>query len=278
MMKLRPPATYQGGKSRLAEAISELIHVPGDAIFCDLCCGSGAVSLAMMESGIPPGRIVMVDKGPWGAFWEAVGGGHFNCDRLKSIIAGMPNDPSEIKGHLEGMASRPLGEDSVYTFLLLQAGSFGGKAVGLRDGRWIAHGFRSYWTPKPGCNRKSPVNPMMPMPVTLLARVQEIVRRCKGLAGTASDVTDFRPPERAVVYIDPPYKDTTDYAEGGLDVAGIARGMGCPCYVSEARPVGDCSLLLSAGRRKGGISGKRSKVNEEWLSAFNAPPMRLITR
>lgn len=42
--------------------------------------------------------------------------------------------------------------------------------------------------------------------------------------------------------------------------------------------MGDCSLLLSAGRRKGGISGKRAaKASEEWLSAFNTPLMRLAT-
>ena len=281
---LTAPATYQGGKSRLAKAISELIQVPDDAIFCDLCCGSGAISLAMMESSIPPERIVMVDKGPWGDFWRAVGDGSFDCGRLESVISQLPTDLPDTKRRLEEMAAEPPNKDAIYVFLVLQAGSFGGKAIGIHEDHWVScngskPSFRAYWTPKPGCNRKSPVNPMMPMPATLLARAREIVRRCKGLAGTASDITDFNPPKSAVVYIDPPYKGTTDYAEGGLDVVSVARSLGCPCYVSEVRPLSDCSLLLSAGRRKGGISGKRStKANEEWLSAFNAPPIRLVTR
>ena len=282
-IRLAPPAlvapvTYQGGKSRLAAAISGLIRVPAGTFFCDLCCGSGAISLAMVEAGLPPEMLIMVDRGPWGAFWRAVGSGEFDCGRLESVAAWLPDDPSEVKGRLEEIASRPADGDAVYVFLLLQAGSFGGKAVGLRGGRWITHGFRSYWTPRPGCNRKSPVNPMMPMPATILARMREIVRRCSGLLGLVADVAGFAPPEPAVAYIDPPYEGTTDYADGGLDAAAVARGLGCPCYVSEGRALGDCSLLLSAGRRKGGISGKRAaKASEEWLSAFNAPLMRLAT-
>lgn len=276
--RLAAPVTYQGGKGRLAAAISELIHVPDGDIFCDLCCGSGAVSLAMLDAGLSPERLVMVDKGPWGDFWAAVGEGAFDCDRLESIVAEMPDDPSEIKNHLEDLASRPVDKDSIYTFLLLQAGAFGGKAVGVRDSRWVTHGFRARWTPKPGCNRKSPVNPMMPMPATILVRMREIVRRCQGLVGLCGDVADFTPMVPAVCYIDPPYEGTTDYVGGELDVVVVAKGLGRPCYVSEGRALGNCSLLLAGGRRKGGISGKRStKANEEWLSAFNAPLMRLVT-
>ena len=277
--RLVPPVTYQGGKGRLAAAIARLIPVPDGATFCDLCCGSGAVSLAMLEAGLPPDRLAMVDIGPWGAFWAAIGDGTFDCGRLEEAVARLPEDPAGIKTALEELALGPAdGDGSVYAFLLLQAGSFGGKAVGRRGGRWVTHGFRPLWTPKPGCSRKSPVNPMMPMPGTLLARARELARRCAGLSGAEADAVGFRPPLWAVAYIDPPYGGTTRYAgAAGLDAVAVARGLGCPCYVSEARPFGGCSLLLSRGRAKGGISGGRGRANEEWLSAFNAPPLRLET-
>jgi len=55
---LVPPATYQGGKARLAARIAAAIRLPPSVTFCDLCCGSGAVSLAMVEAGLPPDRLV----------------------------------------------------------------------------------------------------------------------------------------------------------------------------------------------------------------------------
>lgn len=270
------PVTYQGGKSRLSKAISKLIQLPASAVFCDLCCGSGAVSLAIVEAGLPPDRLIMLDKGPWGDFWRTIGDGSFDCDRLESIIAELPSAEG-IKEKLGEMALRPVDGDSVYIFLLLQAGSFGGKAIGQCNGKWVTHGFRSLWMPKEGCNRKSHVNPMMPMPDTILARVREISRRCRGATGLTMDVADFVTPAQAVVYVDPPYEGTTDYVGGQLDILAVAEGLECPCYISEAKPIGDCSLLLSSGRQKGGISGKRStKANEEWLSAFNTH-MRITT-
>ena len=60
-----PPVTYQGGKGRLAAAIVDAMRVPADATFVDICCGSGAVTLALLDSGHDPGRIVMIDQGPW---------------------------------------------------------------------------------------------------------------------------------------------------------------------------------------------------------------------
>jgi len=216
---------------------------------------------------------MMIRGAPWGDFWREIGHRTLNVAGLAGIVSGLP-DAGGIKGALDAMASEPPGEDYVLRFLLLQAGSFGGKAVGMRGGRWVTHGFRSYWVPGPHHNRRTPVNPMMPMPGTLLARVREIAERCEGLTGMSADVRSFSPPPAAVAYIDPPYGGTTDYSGGPpLDVSRIAEGLGCPCYVSEARPLSDNAVLLSAGRRKGGISGRRAGANEEWLSAFNAPAL-----
>src|SRR5208282_995667 len=63
--KFLPPVTYQGGKGRLATEIVERMGLPVAGRFYDLCCGSGAVSVAAVERGQSPERITMVDLGPW---------------------------------------------------------------------------------------------------------------------------------------------------------------------------------------------------------------------
>ena len=64
-MKVRPPATYQGGKQRLAEQIVAIVqsewHRRTYSDFADLCCGSGAVAIAARLDGIPAASIIMID-------------------------------------------------------------------------------------------------------------------------------------------------------------------------------------------------------------------------
>ena len=66
----------------------------------------------------------------------------------------------------------------VYDYLLLQAGAFGSKWIGIEGNKWTNNTFRSYWLPTETSNRKSPVNPMMPLPNTLYERVFNIVDIC----------------------------------------------------------------------------------------------------
>ena len=263
------PTSYQGGKHRIADAILDHIHLPPGGVFCDLCCGSGAVSLALMKRGFAPRNIIMVDNGPYGDFWRAVAGGAFDLGRLDRHLRQMPSDPRAIRAYLKQLSREPINDDSVYVFLLLQAGSFGGKAIGQKGGRWTNTSFRAFWEPKPGCNRKSHVNPMMPMPGTLRERVAEIVSNCAGLRAFRADVRTFSIPDNAVVYIDPPYEGTAAYAQHTLDIRAFVQGLTVPCYVSEVVPLTEDALLISNGRSKGGISGKRRSAHQEWLSRFN---------
>ena len=84
IVKLLPPCAYQGGKQRLANQICDIIEERegSDFVFYDLCCGSGAVSLEMINRGH---SVVMIDKGPFGAVWEKVGNGDFKIDELKYL-------------------------------------------------------------------------------------------------------------------------------------------------------------------------------------------------
>lgn len=54
--KLIPPCTYQGGKQRYAKQIVDIMfkenNICENTKFYDLCCGSGAITLEIINRGI----------------------------------------------------------------------------------------------------------------------------------------------------------------------------------------------------------------------------------
>ena len=244
-----PPVTYQGGKQRLAAEIIKKMAVPPDYTFYDFCCGSGAISLALVESGHDPKRIVMVDQGPWGLFWQAIGNGAFDPIRFKEWCTFLPFDPKDIKRRIEVLHKQtPPSADIPYIFLLLQAAAIGGKAVSLENGRWKrGAGYRDYWLPTATSSRRSHVNPMMPMPDTICERVSEIAVRMRGVRGfcvdaATVDVTDAN----SVVYIDPQYEGTTGYPYS-IRAVDVAKKVRCVAWVSEGKKLSDDAVCLSTG-------------------------------
>jgi len=270
MNGLVAPIAYQGGKQRIAATILDLISPSSNQHFYDLCCGSGAVSMELVNRGHDVHKITMLDKSPWGMFWHMIGNGSFDLEKFKWHIQQLPKDLSLVKGHLKNLSRNPAAhDDAVYVFLLLQAGSFGGKAIWIADGKWKTHGFRSYWMPTATSNRKHPVNPMMPLPDTLLERVEIVSQRMRGVNGIHADINQICPNSDGVTYIDPPYNGTTFYGYT-FDVVAYAKNVRNKCYVSEGKPLSDVAHLISSGRKKGGISGERKvSPNEEWLSEFS---------
>lgn len=259
-VKLLPPCSYQGGKQRLAVQICDIIcsRESSDFIFYDLCCGSGAVSLEMLNRGY---SVIMVDKGPFGSVWESIGNKEFNIDIFKREIEKLP-DVSEIQGYLKELSNRPIDKDLfIYHYLLLQAGAFGSKQIWVKDEKWCNNTFRSYWLPTETSNRKSPVNPMMPMPETLYSRVCEILPYYEKIKGYNIDIFDSidiikKDNRRKVIYIDPPYKNTTGYFET-FDIYGVLKELkGEIVYISEGCLLDNCdSIVLSEGRSKGNVNG-----------------------
>jgi hypothetical protein len=224
------------------------------------------VSIAAVNAGVTPSQITMVDAGPWGLIWQSIGDGSFDLDRFRQVLQTVPKEPWLIQAHMENLARQPaIGTDNPYVFLLLQASSFGGKALWIKDGRWRNTSFRSYWLPTATSNRRSPVNPMMPMPPELLRRVEKAVATMRGVRGIHGDLGQLpRPIASTVVYIDPPYKGTTAYGHE-VDAMVQAKRLG-GAWISEGQALSEKALLLSAGRAKGGISHERGAANEEWLS------------
>ena len=157
-------------------------------------------------------------------------------------------------------------------YLLLQASSFGGKQIYDQGNKFGNTSFRSYWLPTETSSRRSPVNPMMPMPNTLLKRVVSIVDNMQAIKATHAyaeyiDFSKIVSDKELVVYIDPPYKGTTGYKDD-IDLQKIinnAKAVDATVYVSEYYNLSDNFMILSE-TTKGGISGNRKGNMTEYLS------------
>lgn len=283
MSKLIPPCSYQGGKQRLSKQIVDIIYkdslINEDTKFYDLCCGSGAISIEMINRGFYDSNITMVDASPWGLFYKGVGDLTFSPDVFKIYIDDIPKDITKIKSYASEMLKLPANdgffENMVYKFLILQSCAFGSTATWVEGNEWRkAGGLRNYWLPTKTSNRKSPVNPMMPMPNTLFERVENICANMDNVKGVYGDVNNITIEEGSIVYLDPPYKNTQCYGytldcEEYIDKLKKIRNL--KIYVSEGFKFDDSdkSTLLSKGRSKGNINGKLTKEPiEEWLNIY----------
>lgn len=277
---LRVACSYQGGKQRVAGEIVDKLLEPSlsnnqDTKFYDLCCGSGAITIELISRGIQPSHITMLDLSPWGAFWDAVGRKAFDMARFAELIDSVPSDKRLVKSFLTDLAKMPVGEDEAMVYPLLQAGSFGGKQIWNANGRWQNAFFRDYWEPTPNSIRRSPANPLQPSAKNLYRRVERIVEDCAGLECLRTDVSSVSElvlSRDSVVYIDPPYRNSTGYGFGfDLDtfIGAFRVSHDAPLFVSEGRPLTTDSTRLAFDGAKGGISGSKSGKHEEWLTRFD---------
>lgn len=278
--KLVPPCSYQGGKQRLAKQIVDVIfeqnEINENINFYDLCCGSGAITLELINRGINPKNITMVDASMWGKLWEAIANDKFKLDVFKNEIDKLPEINSINKYLKEINNNKVIKELDIYHFLLQQAGSFGSKYIDSNGDNWLNATFRNYWTPTKTSNRRSPVNPMMPMPNTLFQRMELIVNNISGdikaIHSKIEDI-DWCFDNNSIVYIDPPYKNTSGYNYDFDYEDFIVNNRDADIYVSEGYKMefSDDAILLSKGRTKGNINGDvKKKPVEEWLNIFES--------
>lgn len=280
--KLKPPMSFQGGKQRVAKTLVD--YIKGDISntnYIDLCCGSGAVSIELVNQGVPPSNITMVDSSDWGLFWWQISNGSFDLCWFEDIVAEIPKDKFLIKPHLESIAKERFDTecDHIPYWLALQAGSFGGKHIWTEDGKFCNASFRNYWQPTETSSRRSPVNPMMPMPDTLLKQVKSLIVPMSPVKVFYDKVEnlDFeyydkhvRTEDNVVVFIDPPYKGTTGYGcdldyEGWLDSLNLPSNYSV--WVTDYATHSDEYYILSK-TNKGGISGNGNKSRQEILSKY----------
>ncbi|MGE8306052.1 MAG: hypothetical protein ACN6PW_16510 [Pseudomonas kermanshahensis] len=275
--QLRVPCAYQGGKQRVAgQIVDALLQASPEpnSQFYELCCGSAAISIELVNRGVDPSRIWMLDISSWGSFWSAIGDGTFDMDVFDRFLSELPSDKRDFKAHMLALSALPVDEHEVELYPILQASSFGGKQIWHNGERWANACFRDYWEPTATSIRRSPANPMQPSPVELRRRVEALVKGMKGVTCFRRDimtVLNAPLPSNAVVYVDPPYKSTTGYGFG-FDITSFIKNFRdlneVPLFVSEGVPLNENALMLTFGGAKGGISGVRTGKHQEWLSRF----------
>lgn len=275
--QMRVPCAFQGGKQRVAAQIADFLleAAPGpDSLFYDLCCGSAAVSIELVNRGIESSRIMMLDISSWGSFWSAIGSGTFNMDAFDQFLSELPSDKRDFKAHMSALAALPVGDHEAELYPLLQACSFGGKQIWRNGEHWVNACFRDYWEPTATSIRRSPANPMQPSPTELRRRVGTLVNGMKGVTCLKMDIMTFLNdpfPSNAVVYVDPPYQSTTGYGFG-FNLSSFTNRFReinqAPLFVSEGVPLSNNAIMLTFGGANGGISGVRKKKHQEWLSRF----------
>ena len=275
--KLRVPCAYQGGKQRVAsQIVDELLYSASssDSTYYDLCCGSGAISIELVNRGIDPSRIVMLDLSSWGTFWAAIGENSFDMQLFDQILSQIPTDKRLVKSFMQSLSKDSSGIPEAELYPILQSASFGGKQIWRENNKWVNAFFRDYWEPTATSVRRSPANPMQPSPIELRRRIHAISKGMKGLTCVREDIRttlDWEIKEGSVIYIDPPYSNTTGYAFK-FDVASFAsqlsKNRNVKLFISEGRRISENAQRLTFGGAKGGISGNRIGKHEEWLSRF----------
>lgn len=276
-MYLRVPCCYQGGKQRIASLVVERIlsEADSEANFYDLCCGSGAISIELLNQGVSPERITMLDSSSWGAFWKKIGSGAFDFLFFDELITRIPTDKKNIQPFMQELSLEPIDNHEAEIYIVLQANSFGGKQIWLENGKWKNAFFRSFWQPTPTSIRRSVANPMQPSPVELQKRVIDLSIAMKGVNVIKDDISsilDTKLYSKDVVYVDPPYKGSTGYGFGFDlrrfidDFYSINDNF---LFVSEGRKISEDAVLLPLNGANGGISGRRKNKHEEWLNLFN---------
>lgn len=281
--KLEIPCSYQGGKQRLVNQIVDILYqenrIDENTLFYDLCCGSGAISLEMINSGFRPENIVMVDNECFGSFWESIASNTFDLSDFRDEIDKIPNDVSLIQSYIKNLSGEKVNQKKmIYHYLILQAASFGSKQIWIEDNIWKNTSFRNYWLQNGTSNRKSPVNPMMPMPDTLFFRVEKIVNNIGGKVNARKcSVFDMlneinRIGSNIIVYIDPPYQGATKYKNTFNIYDFVSKiNNSIPIYISEGVELNGANrtYLLSGGRKKGNISGNSKKQPiKEYLNKY----------
>lgn len=277
---LVPPFPYQGGKQRLSKEICTLLYNEWESMneptIYDMCCGAGSVTLELVNMGVEPESIVMVDSSTVARFYCDIADGSFSVRKFRSILSMVPDNQAEIKEYMEELSRKPCYiSNRSYIYVLLQNCSFGGKQIYYEDGHWKNATFRRYWEPTETSNRRSPVI-AMPQKDLIYKKTSSVVNALTGRITAynkkVEDVLKYVS-NNSLVYIDPPYKGTTGYSDN-IDYYAVIKELlkkKCVVYLSEGyqHSKANHSICLTKGQSKGNISGEiKKKPTQEWVNIF----------
>ena len=281
LVELCVPCTYQGAKQRLSKQIVNYLFSLSKDIenthFYDLCCGSGAITIELLNRGIRPNQITMCDAGSYGKFWKSIGNGTFDINIFYKYSKQVPTDKRLIKYFAKDLSRTDATIDEEYKYIILQSCSFGGKQIWREGNVWKNTSFREYWQPTETSSRRSPVNPMHPEIDKLEQRILNISNYCKGLTCYNEDIDNMievikNDNNDKIIYIDPPYIDTTKYGfdfDHQLFVYELKQITNAPILLSEYKQYSDICVRLNIEGAKGGISGNRDRQINEYLNFYN---------
>lgn len=231
---------YQGSKWRLRHEITAVLRE------------AGALGR--------PRRLVLTDAGPWGWVWRLLMSGWARPAVLEELARLDAEEPRAAYERLQGAIYRKTPKAAA-EFLFLQRLAFCGKAVSGKGWTWRSPGFNpvsAYGVE--GTDRFGEVKPQGP---TLISRVSSL---------PWVDVLDEDPGGPAVVFLDPPYADTTGYPDGDMPRAEVVAlalrhaGQGRAVFVAEAEPVAELVALgWRATELTPGVEGRFGN-QDEWLT------------
>lgn len=273
--KLLPPCGYMGGKRRVAGEVASRVITAGPPSFFDLCAGSGAITLGLVDAGYPASQITMVEAGPWGWFWSGVGDGSLDIASIeRMLITELPSDPKKVASWLQDDVAKR--GPTAATFLVLQAGSFGSVPVWWDGSRWRqanpehnrGYNPRKYWQPGPSSKEKKPRGTIF-NPSKIVDAVKRIASACAGVRAVCDKVesVDYSSaPSGTIFCIDPPYVGDSGYGVS-LDVAAFVASGPRPLWVLEGRSMpGAQSQIL--GMRRGHNVNRGTARKPDYLNVF----------
>lgn len=259
-MKLKPFVNYQGSKRRIAYEVIDFIleNDDGDRPIYDVCCGSGVIGMKLVERGVAPTRLTMIDAGLFGLVFQAIGNGSFDVDEYKALCDALPDDPALERDYLNDLyASYEHDRLLIYYFLLFQAATYRGTPIELVPKspatfrKFIHHDDRQSFSY--GHNYT-----IVPRPALIIDRMQTAARAMKGITGLRCKADAANYESGSIVYIDPPYQNTAGYLYDFNIYKFVATlPAGCDVYVSEAKPMSTVSWFIA------NLSGR-----DEYLSYF----------
>lgn len=231
-----------------------------------------------------PDEVLLADVNPWG---EAVAMVLSNraelLARLEPYVRfGEHSGGLGAQVIFRGLDRQKVPEDRVELcaqLLYLQRMSFGGRAIGLEDGRWSTAGFNK--TAGFGRAESDTFGGVRPQGQNLLRTLGQWPQfsQVSFVCGESPSPRRF-PGRRVLVYLDPPYEGTTGYpgAESSRAVV-VALALawastGASVIVSEGEAIGE---LVEAGWRmrqlRAGLPRKADCKNEgeEWVTYWGAP-------
>lgn len=258
---LKPPVYYRGGKRRFAAEI--LRHLPSVRPY------------------------LVNDPGPWSEFWEVVSTSAIATVCRYLLAYHVSGTPRELFKRLSSWEVPPPGPERVARWLALQHYAYASRPVyrsGSEPDTWVTPGFcgasadraaqraRALAAGNRDAVRWAKTSRTLLNVVDDLEELQGKIRFVTSALDLKDDVFQHTVPDRAVVYLDPPYRGRSCGYSHELDRADVLRisrelaSTGKTVVVSEAEPLpleGARHVKLS-GPRGGGATS--SRVSEEWLT------------